>query len=516
MVEPDNEQAAGSWPPGVTGNRNRPTGRWWGAVGLLTALGTVPRLVASADSLAWDELYLWAWVHDRGFGAMLDTVAAKEKTPPLGFMLAWLSDQLGGGPQLIRLPEVIAGIGLIPLIALLARRTFGAGTGLAAAALAAASPMLVFYSVEARSYGLTAALCVAATLLALRVIDTGSRRAAAGYAVTAAAALMSHYTAFAVLAVLAVFTFIAWPRARRLIAIAQAGPMLATLIWIPGLIDQTRISADELARIASVAPLSLDTVASIIGRNLIGHPLAPLSRMPSTLGLTLIAVGAAIALGFAVRRLITWLGSANRVNPAKETALMVALALAAPVAAILISLQPHQSMLFPRNLMASLPAALILAAALLARPPKPAALIATSLVAAGLAVGTWIEVTDAQRPNAQAAADAVASRWQRGDRIVELCCLTGGDGPLGTAVELALNPHERRSLSVLSRTGDRPYVDSLADGGRLFVIGYVPDGARSQMFLNPPSEWSKAYRKVWQRRWPGLLDAIATEYVPRG
>ena len=494
----------------------QPTARWWGAVAIITVLGAIPRIVASAESLAWDELYLYAWVHDRGLGAMLDTVASTEKTPPLGFILAWLGDRLGSAPQMVRLPELIAGIALIPMVAILARRVFGAAAGITAAMLVAASPMLVFYSVEARSYGLTATLCVASAVLVLRVVDTGSRVAAIAYAVTAAAALMSHYTAFAVLATLAIFSFVAWPQRRGLIALAQAGPALATIIWLPGMIDQARISADELARIASVAPLTFNTVGSITGRNLIGHPLAPLSRVPGTVGIALIAAGTAIGLVYAGARLLHWARARSRTGPSKESLLVVALTCAAPLAAVAVSLQPHQSMLFPRNLMASLPTALILIAALLARPPRAAASVATALVIAGLAAGTVIELTDARRPDAAAAAHAVASRWRPGDRIVELCCLTGGAGPLGTAVAIELEPQQRQSLSVLSRSGDRPYSDSLGSGGRLFVIGYIPEGASREMFFNPPRQWSAAYRRVWQRRWPGLLDAVAAEYVPRG
>ena len=444
---------------------------------------------------------------------MLSTVAAQEKTPPLGFMLAWLADQIGGAPQLIRAPAVIAGLAIVPMVGVLAKRCFGEVAGLAAAALAAASPMLVFYSVEARSYSLTAALCLASTLLLLRLIDTGSRTAAVGYALAAGAALMSHYTAFGVLAAQAVVAFVAWPDRRREVAWAQAGPIMVTADWLPGLIDQTRISADELARIAAVAPLSFDTTATIIGRNLLGHPLVDLDRVPGAVGTWLIVAGAALAAGFAVSRLTAWLRDPERRLPQRETVLLAAIAVAAPTVAIIVSSQPHQSMMFPRNLMASLPAALVLVAALLTRPPRAAAITATGLVVGGFAIGTVIEVTQTQRPAAAKAAAAIAGRWQPGDRIVELCCLTGGNGPLGTAVSTALGQREVRALSVLSKTGDAPFEESLADRRRLFVIGYVPAGQTKQLFFDPPPPWAGAFRPVWQKRWPGLLETVATEYA---
>ena len=524
------------------GSRRTKTIRgWWGLLAAISIVGEIPRLIAARESLAWDELYLYAWVHGHGLGNMLNTVAAREKTPPLGFMLAWLADQLGGAPQLVRSPAVIAGLAIVPMVGVLAKRCFGEVAGLAAAALAAASPMLVFYSVEARSYSLTAALCLASTLLLLRSIDTGSRAAAVGYAIAAGAALMSHYTAFGVLAAQAVVAFLAWPNRRRQVALAQAGPILMTAAWLPGLIDQTRISADELARIAAVAPLSFNTTATIIGRNLLGHPLVDLSRVPGSIGTWLIVAGAALAAGFAGSRLVAWLRSHDRPRPQRETVLLATIALAAPAVAIVVSSQPHQSMMFPRNLMASLPAALVLAAALLTRPPRLIAALSTGLVIAGLAVGTIVETTSENRPAANKAAAAISSRWQPGDRIIELCCLTGGDGPLGTALTLNLPRQMQSSVSVLSRTGDRPYVDSLADWssqlgrrvgvlsrgsmvgrggvpsrGRVFIVGYIPRGQSSPLFFNPPMAWSRSFAPVWRGLWGGMLDTVAVEYRHNG
>ena len=494
----------------------RADGRWWAALAAISLAGAVPRLIASAESLAWDELYLYAWVHDRGLWPMLKTVAAKEKTPPLGFVLAWLADQVATVPQAVRIPELIAGIATIPLIGMLGRRAFGPAAGIAAALLAAASPMLVFYSVEARSYSLTAALALGSTLFLLKAVDSGSRKAAVGYALTAAAALLSHYTAAGVLVAQAVAAFALWPNRRRLIVAAQLGPFLALLAWLPGLVDQLRISSDELGRIASVAPLTASNLGSIIGRNLLGHPLTELDRVPGTLGTWLVVAGSVIALFAAAVRLSKWVLEVGRPKPQASTVLLVAVAAGAPLLAVGVSLQPHQSMMFARNLMASLPAALVLAAALLARPPRALAVASTVLVVAGLVLGTRIELTSAQRPDARAAALAVAADWKPGDRIIELCCLTGGDGPLGTAVAINLPPGPRASLSVLSRTGDEPYVNALRSGGRVFVIGYVPAGLRSQMFFSPPRAWSDRFVLARRRLWLGMLDTVASEYRPNG
>ena len=494
----------------------RADARWWAAIAAISLAGAVPRLYAATESLAWDELYLYAWVHDRGLLPMLKTVATKEKTPPLGFVLAWLADQVATVPQAVRAPELIAGIALVPLVALLGRRAFGPTAGIVAALLAAASPMLIFYSVEARSYSLTAVLALASTLLLLKALDSGSRSAAIGYALTAAASLLSHYTACGVLVAQAVTAFVLWPKRRRLIALAQLGPLLALLVWLPALLDQLKISTDELARIAAVAPLTASNFGSVIARNLFGHPLTGLDRVPGTTGIWLVASGAGLALVAAAVRLAGWLRSNERGRPKPTTFLLLAVALGAPMLAVGVSLQPHQSMMFPRNLMASLPAALVLIGALLTRPPRALAVFSTVLILSGLVIGTWIELTTAQRPDVRAAARAVAAEWRPGDRIIDLCCLTGGKGPLGTGVAINLPQGPRSSLSILSRTGDRPYFDSLRSGGRVFVIGYVPAGLRSQLFFSPPRLWSASFVLTRRRLWLGMVDTVASEYRPNG
>ena len=489
--------------------------RWVVAVGLITLLATVPRLIAMREGLAWDELYLYSLVHDKGFVAMLDAVGATEKTPPLGFVTAWLSGHLGGPPGMIRLPGLIAGIALVPLTAILARRSFGSTAGLVAAALAAASPFLLFYAVEARSYSLTAALAVGSTLALLRALDSNSRRAWLAYSLLAAAALMSHYTAVSVLAVQFGWALVAHPDRRRAVLAAQIAPALATLAWLPSLAEQVGNSSDELARLAAAAPLSLDTLGKLIWRSLIGNPFVPLDRVPGTPAVYAIALGAAVAAGFAIARALAWFRLADRPAPRATTVLVALIALAPLALALIVSLQPGQSMLLPRNVLVGLPAALALISALLVAPPRPAALAACALVIGGLAAGSVIALTEARRPASREAALAVSARWRPVDRILDLCCIAGVRGPLGTAVAINLPSDRKDSLSVVAIAGNGIYDEVLRKRGRLFVIGTKVEGSKQLILFNPPKGWTAAYRPAWVKRWPGVVETEATEYVPR-
>ncbi len=68
----------------------------------------------------------------------------------------------------IRLPALIAGVALVPLAYLAARR-LGAGTGLLTAAIVATQPIFVDYSTDGRGYTLVCAFTLLATLAASRI-----------------------------------------------------------------------------------------------------------------------------------------------------------------------------------------------------------------------------------------------------------------------------------------------------------------------------------------------------------
>ena len=78
---------------------------------------------------------------------------------------------LGNQPWIIRLPAFVAGVAIIPL-------AYGAGSiyysrkvGLLSAGLAAASPLLISYSANARGYTLICAFTLCAVILAAYIKD---------------------------------------------------------------------------------------------------------------------------------------------------------------------------------------------------------------------------------------------------------------------------------------------------------------------------------------------------------
>jgi uncharacterized membrane protein len=232
-------------------------------VGGLTAIAFVLRLLLVRDSLLGDELIMFDIVHDRGLGTVLQIVHDTEKTPPLGFVLAWASAQIGDPTLWIRLPSLLAGTALVPLTYLLGRETVGRTAGIVAAAIVAVQPYGMFYGTEARAYALVALLACLSTFSLLRALATNRRGWWLAYGLAVVATAYTHYIAIFVLAAQTVWAF--WVHRERLreLLIVHGLILLAYLPWLPSYLVQQRHSADEAHRIADLAPPSLEYFARV-------------------------------------------------------------------------------------------------------------------------------------------------------------------------------------------------------------------------------------------------------------
>ena len=130
------------------------------------------------------------------FTDMLDGVARHESTPPLYYVSAWLWAQaFGMGETGLRLLSAVAGVATVPLVYAIGRTLGSRRIGVVSAAIAATSPYLVFYSHEARSYGLFVLFSTTAALLCVRAIQAPSARTLGLWAAASIAAIATHYFA---------------------------------------------------------------------------------------------------------------------------------------------------------------------------------------------------------------------------------------------------------------------------------------------------------------------------------
>ena len=159
------------------------------ALTLITAAGAALRvLLAARQGLGFDEDFTAVAVsHSLG-----DTlrIVSRDSAPPLFYVLENAAASVGAAPWNLRLVPIVAGIALIPLLAILGRRVAGDGAGLWAAAFTAFLPAALFTSTNARMYGLAGTLVVAAALLLWRSLERPGALRWAAFGVAAGAALL--------------------------------------------------------------------------------------------------------------------------------------------------------------------------------------------------------------------------------------------------------------------------------------------------------------------------------------
>jgi O-antigen/teichoic acid export membrane protein len=169
------------------------------AVLALTAGGLVLRLLASRG-LWLDEATEVSQAH-MSYGAMLHNLASTDVHPPLHHTVLWLTVRVfGDGELAVRLPSLVAGTLLIPVLYRAGSELYDRRAGLAAAALAAVAPFPVWYSQEARMYSFFMLFAALAVWMQVRAVRRGRPGDWIGYALASAALLWNQY--FSVLLVL--------------------------------------------------------------------------------------------------------------------------------------------------------------------------------------------------------------------------------------------------------------------------------------------------------------------------
>ncbi len=167
-----------------------------------------------------------------GLGSMIRALPDGESTPPLYYLLAWVWTRvLGTGEVGLRSLSALAGTVTVLVVYAAGDRLLGRRAGLGAAALAAFSPLLIWYSQEARAYALLVLLCAASVWALAAALEPGAGgRRLGAWAAVCALALATHYFAAFLILPEAVWLL----RARgRAVAPAVAGVVVAGLALAP-------------------------------------------------------------------------------------------------------------------------------------------------------------------------------------------------------------------------------------------------------------------------------------------
>lgn len=239
-----------------------------GAVVAIIVLAVVIRLVTIDNQSFWADEALTAYEAHLPFGAMLNTVAHVETTPPLYFVLVWIWAKLfGTGAIALRSISTLAGIALVPIAYLSARELVSRYAGVLAAAFVAINPFLIWFSQEARAYMLLAALSGAGFLWFARARVEPSRRNLTWWLALSALALTTHF--FAGFAVAPEAIWLLWKWRNRAVAVAVVTVGAVQLAMVPfALIDTTHGTGwiSRVPRLHRVGMAALEWGISVIYR----------------------------------------------------------------------------------------------------------------------------------------------------------------------------------------------------------------------------------------------------------
>lgn len=391
----------------------------------LTAAGLAVRL-ASFRPL-WLNEAAAARLVDGSFSSMFSGGLSGDAHPPLHLVLAWMSQRAFGDSVLaLRLPSLLAGTLLVPLLYLAGKQMYGRRTAVVAAAFGALAPPLVWFSTEAGVSAISGLLAVASVLGAHRAVRRGRVSDWVLLGLTEAALLWSHQLAFVHLAVLNVAVAVAVVRRCR-----QGCPRLALAGGV----------AIALAVVAAAA-IPLVMARSGIGPPRMLPPLEYATRAAPSSGSSvfpILGTGVSALLGF---------------HPTNVTSRLLALWPLGILAALLVlgrARSPRTAVLVS---LAIAPFAALFAAQLLGVPRVPAFALgwaATAVPMLALLTGRAMSV--------------LGGRWQRS----RLLAVGLGVLLLGALADQALRVEPSRRFAV------GPVVESVADkAGRGDLIAYEP------------------------------------------
>jgi mannosyltransferase len=460
---------------------------------LLVLAAAVRLSTLGLQSFWYDEAYTPVHVLHPGVGATLRSVVHTENSPPLWYVLEWgVSRLLGTGVVALRLLSAVAGVATVAVAWAIGRELGTRRTAIVLAAIVAVNPLFVWYSQEARDYGLYACLAALSVLGFLRAWQLPTARRLAWWSLASVLALLTHYFA----------AFLIAPEALLLLGV-RYGPLRTRLARlrpngtsVEAAGPMALLLAVGAVLVCGLALLPLVSAQGAHGTQWIGR-WALSNRLVAVPGYFLLGGQSSVfghaLLGLCAAPVVVSLGLLTGLEaPERRTGMLVfglgAVSLLIPLALLLFG----ADYLAPRNLIASwVPLSAALAVLLGARRSGRAGVALAALVClAGLGVVGAIDL---------------APRYQRGDwHGVAGALASGAPDRAVVTVELGAAPLEYY----------RPALHYLPPGrivsvSEVDVVGYRPlrPGAR-----RPPTT---AFAFAGQRSIHGLLLYRFTAAAPQ-
>jgi mannosyltransferase len=156
----------------------------------------VIRFATLGQQSFWVDETVTARLLAKSFPHMLTALPRSESTPPLYYTVAWIWTRVFGHSEVgLRSLSALCGTATVPVVYAVGATLVSRRTGLIAAAFAALSPLLLWYSQEARAYSLYILLAALSVLFFARCIQEPSVASLVGWVTSSSLALLTHYFA---------------------------------------------------------------------------------------------------------------------------------------------------------------------------------------------------------------------------------------------------------------------------------------------------------------------------------
>ena len=408
------------------------------------------------QSFWYDEAFTPVHVLHTSLGATLHSVVHTENTPPLWYVLIWAwSRVFGTGAVALRLPSAVFGVATVAVAWGIGRElTSRRATAIAAAAFVAVNPLFVWYSQEARAYGLFVLTSALAMLCFLRARREPTPRRLAAFALTASLALLSHYFAAFLLAPMIVMLLMNGGARRRATLLACGVPVLVGLALLPLASAQGGHGAQWIGEWALTSRLE-----AIPQYYLTGYSGAPLGHGIELL----VALPILAGIGYGL-----W----SVLEPREERGALIALSIATcGVLAPIVLIAFGADYLAPRNLVAAMiPVTALIAVIVVARRAgRTGAVLAALIALAGLAITIDVDLSPRlQRGDWRGVAKVLRGSAATGNRIIAadrvITTVELGAAPLEYYLPPLHNLAEGTTVKVseIDETGYAPLRDSAA------------------------------------------------------
>lgn len=203
---------------------------------LLVVIGAFVRLRGISKESLWLDEAFSVFMSHLGIGEIIQATSV-DNHPPLYYIIlrAWTTI-FGSSETDVRMLSFLFGIALIPLTYILGKRLFSGKVGIMGALFVTFSPILVWYSQEARSYTMLAFLCMLSLWSLIEAVLHTRERFWIVFVLSSVLSFYIHYFAFVFAALEAFVFFLLWKRKDgkifRQAAVAGIASIILYIPWI--------------------------------------------------------------------------------------------------------------------------------------------------------------------------------------------------------------------------------------------------------------------------------------------